>query len=84
MKINNSSDWFLVDLELNNQVRSLNFNIDIYKLKHNIENMVKELSKAEVEARRIKTNKYIQPKIDEINIAIDQLEKLIIVLILRQ
>lgn len=84
MKINNSSDWFLVDLELNSQIRSLNFNPDLNKMKRNLEKMVTELNKAEVDARRLKTNKYIQPKIDEINIAIDQLEKWIIVLILRQ
>lgn len=84
MKIDNSSDWQLVDLELNSQIRSLNFNPDLNKMKRNLEKMVTELNKSEVDARRLKTNKYIQPKIDEINIAIDQLEKLIIVLILRQ
>jgi hypothetical protein len=84
MKIDNSSDWQLVDLELSRQIRSLNFNSDLNKMKRNLEKMVTELNKSEVEARRVKTNKYIRPKIDEINIAIDQLEKLIIVLILRQ
>jgi len=84
MKIDKSSDWHLVDLEFNSQISALNFNADLNKMKRNLEKMVTELNKSEVEARRLKTNKYIQPKIDEINIAIDQLEKWIIVLILRQ
>jgi DNA-binding transcriptional regulator GbsR (MarR family) len=84
MKIESISDWPNIDAELQRQIRSVNYNSDLYKMKRNIDAMVKELSKAEVEARRLKNFKYLQPKIDEINVAIDKMEKWIIMLLLAQ
>jgi hypothetical protein len=84
MKIESISDWPNIDAELQRQIRSVNYNSDLYKMKRNIDAMVKELSKAEVEARRLKNFKYLQPKIVEINVAIDKMEKWIIMLLLAQ
>jgi DNA-binding transcriptional regulator GbsR (MarR family) len=84
MKIESISDWPNIDAELQRQIRSVNYNSDLYKMKRNIDAMVRELSKAEVEARRLKNTKYLQPKIDEINSAIDKMEKWILVLLLSQ
>jgi hypothetical protein len=84
LKIDTSLDWVTVRCELLKQIQSVNFNSDVNKIFDNIGKMVVELNKAEVEARRIKSLKYIQPKIDEINTAIEHLEIWILVLALRQ
>ncbi len=84
LKIDTSLDWPNVRCELSKQIQSVNFNSDVNKIFDNLHKMVVELSKAEVEARRLKSLKYIQPKIDEINTAIERLEVWILVLALRQ
>lgn len=84
MKIESLSDWHDIDIELERQIRTINYNPDLRKMKRNIDAMVRELSKAEVDARRLRNYKYIQPKIDEVNLAIDKLEKWIIMLLLAQ
>jgi DNA-binding transcriptional regulator GbsR (MarR family) len=84
MKINSIQDWNEVEQELMAQIRTVRYNSDLQKMKRNIDSMITELSKAEVEARRLKNTKYIQPKIDEINVAINKMEKWIIVLLLAQ
>lgn len=66
------------------QIHLVDYNPDLHKMKRNIDNMVRELSKAEVEARRIKNLKYLQPRIDEVNQAISRLEKSILILLLSQ
>jgi hypothetical protein len=45
----------------------------------NIDSMVTELSKVEVEARRIRKSNMIQNQLDEVNKAIDHLEKLLLI-----
>ena len=84
MEIRTLQDWAEVDRELTAQIRTIRYNSDLLKVKRNIDNMVRELSKLEVEARRIKNFKYLQPKIDEVNQAIDRLEKTILILLLSQ
>ena len=84
MEIRSISDWPEVERELNTQIRLVKFNSDLLKMKRNIDAMLTELSKAEVEARRLKNTKYLQPRIKDINIAIDKLEKWILVLLLSQ
>ena len=84
MEIKSSSDWWPIEQELNSQLRSMNYNHDLFKMKDNITIMVVELNKAEVDARRINSTKYIQPQIEEINLAIRNLEKWILMLILSQ
>ena len=45
----------------------------------NIDTMVVELSKQEVDARRLKKPEYTQEKVDAINKAINHLEKFILI-----
>lgn len=84
MEIKTLADWPEVERELHAQIRLVKYNPDLLKMKRNIEAMLTELSKAEVEARRLKNTKYLQPRIKDINIAIDKLEKWILVLLLSQ
>jgi DNA-binding transcriptional regulator GbsR (MarR family) len=84
MEIKTLSDWPDIDKELMSQIRMVKYNPDLLKMKRNIDAMVRELSKAEVEARRLKNLKYLQPRIDDINRAIDKMEKWILVLLLAQ
>jgi hypothetical protein len=84
MEIKTLQDWAAIDRELTAQIRTVRYNSDLLKVKRNIDNMVRELSKLEVEARRIKNFKYLQPKIDEVNQAINRLEKSILILLLSQ
>lgn len=84
MKITSSHDWTIVEKELMSQIRTVRYNPDLQKMKRNIDAMVRELSKSEVDARRLKNTKYLQPKIDAINDAINKMEKWIIVLLLAQ
>lgn len=78
MKIESSLDWNEVGDELMRQINLLPYNRDLRKFAHNISVMVIELSKAEVEARRINKLEYTKEKVDDINKAIDHLEKLIL------
>lgn len=79
MQITSSLDWYPVHTELLKQVNSIGYNPDLYKMFSNIHNMVIELSKAEVETRRINKPEYNKEKVDAINKAIDHLEKLLLV-----
>ena len=84
MEIKTLADWPEIERELHTQIRLVKYNSDLLKMKRNIDAMLTELSKAEVEARRLKNTKYLQPRIKDINIAIDKLEKWILVLLLSQ
>ena len=58
MQIQTSLDWIEVGGELTKQLNNLPYNLDLRRFIHNIDKMVVELSKAEVEARRIRKNGY--------------------------
>ena len=77
--INNSLDWNSEMYRLQLQIMNVGYNRDLQKMFNNISNMVTELSKLEVEARRIHKEEYTKEKVDEINKAIDHLEKLLLV-----
>ena len=79
LTINSSLDWIDVGGELTKQLNNLPYNLDLRRFIHNIDKMVVELSKAEVEARRIRKLEYTKEKVDSINKAIDHLEKLLLV-----
>lgn len=78
MKINTALEFQIVSDALRKELRSIGYNHDLNKMFLNIEQMVTELSKLEVLARR--THKYdsVNLKLVEINKAIDHLEKLIV------
>lgn len=78
MVINTSLDWEKVSAELLLQLNSLRYNRDLNKLYKNIVIMVSELSKIEVDARRLNATYKTAEKIAEINSAIDRLEKLLL------
>lgn len=84
MEIKSWADWPEVDRELTNQIRLIDYNPDLHKMKRNLDVMVTELNKAEVEARRIKNYRYLEPQLAQVNGAIAQLEQWIFLLLLRQ
>jgi hypothetical protein len=84
MEITTSADWPQVEQSLRNHIRAVGYNPDLHKMLRNIELMVTDLSRAEVEARRLKNTKYLQPQVAKINLAIENLERWAILLILSQ
>jgi hypothetical protein len=79
MEIKTSLDWEQVSIVLAKQLSALPHNRDLSRLYLNIGNMVKELSKLEVDARRLNAPYMTEEKIAEINSAIDRLEKLLLI-----
>jgi glutamine synthetase type III len=79
MQIQSSLDWNDVQSELRRQIGQLPYNPDLWKMLNNLDYMVTDLSKAEVEARRYHKLEYTKPKVDAINQAIDHLEKLLLI-----
>jgi hypothetical protein len=79
MKIETALDWGVVGVELTIQLNQLPYNRDLRRMLRNLDEMVTELSKAEVEARRIHKLEYTKEKVDEINKAIDHFEKLLLI-----
>jgi hypothetical protein len=76
MKIKHAIDFQTLDLK--RELDSIGYNPDLKKMYNNITNMVTELSKLEVTARRINRDSYTNPLLEKINLAIDHLEKLIL------
>jgi hypothetical protein len=79
MRIDSSLDWWKIEIELTNQVDSIGYNPDLAKMLKNIDVMVDDLSKSEVEARRTHVQHYAKVKLDKVNNAIDHLEKLLLI-----
>jgi len=79
MKINQSVDWDLIGSRLFLQVSSLPYNVDLHRIYTNISSMIAELSKLEVDARRIRKTYVLDEKVAKINEAIDRLEKLLLI-----
>jgi hypothetical protein len=79
MKIEQATDWQEVKSSLLKQMQSIGYNPDFNKMIKNIDSMITGLSKIEVEARRIRKSKLVQNQLDEINKAIDHLEKLLLI-----
>ena len=75
MKIEQATDWGNVKDELRSVVRGIGYNPDLNRMLKNIDSMVAELSKLEVEARRTRKTTYIQSEINKINDAITTIEK---------
>lgn len=79
MRIEKSIDWQQVGLILNRELALIPYNADLHKMFMNIQNMVRDLSMREVDARREKNLKRLQPQIEQINKSIDHFEKLIFI-----
>lgn len=78
MKIETSLDWEDIQDKLNDQLESIGYNPDLRKMLKNIDIMVSQLSKLEVESRRTHKTTYSDIEKDKINKAIDHLEKLLL------
>lgn len=79
MKIETSLDWDVVFKHLADQLHRIPYNPDLYKMLNNIDDMVQELSRKEVDARRIRKMEYTKEMVNDINKAIDHFEKLLII-----
>jgi len=78
MVINTAIEFQKVSDNLRKDLRSIGYNHDLAKMFLNIENMVSDLSRLEVLARRTHKSNLVVEKVNEINKAIDHLEKLIV------
>ena len=78
MQIQTALDWQEVSDRLKTDLHRMGFNPDLKKMYDNIQLMVTELSKLEVNGRRIRSTTYTQSQVEKINKAIDHLEKLIL------
>lgn len=79
MKIKNSLGWDSVRYDLKLQIQQLPYDTSVRQMLKNIDRMVNELSKIEVEARRTKVSCYADAKLAEVNEAIDSLGKIIMI-----
>lgn len=78
MKIETALDWQEASIQISKDLNRLGYNPDLRKMFNNLQLMVTELSKLEVNGRRLKTNNFTQTQVEKINKAIDHLEKLIL------
>ena len=82
MKIKNSLEWETVRRDLKQQILKLPYDTSIREMLRNIDRMVDDLSRTEVEARRTKNNGYSDRSLGKINEAIETLEKIIMIAVL--
>jgi hypothetical protein len=78
MKIETALDWQEVSAQIRRDLDRVGYNPDLKKMFNNIQLMVTELSKLEVNGRRLRTTNFTQELLEKINKAIDHLEKLIL------
>jgi len=78
MKIETALDWQEVSMQLRKDLDNIGYNPDLKKMFNNIQLMVTELSKLEVNGRRLRTTNFTKDILEKINKAIDHLEKLIL------
>ncbi len=83
MKIETSLDWEKVNTELKGQLAELSYNNDLRKMLKTIDTLVEQLSQLEVEARRTKNNTRTRAKVAEINEAITNFEKWMMIAMLQ-
>lgn len=77
-KIQSALDWPEVRNELRAALSKISYNHDLYKMLSNIDNMITELSKAEVTARQRKNDAVVTTKIKSINESILYIEKMLL------
>jgi hypothetical protein len=82
MKIKNSLEWQTIRSDLKEQIIKLPYDTSIRQMLKNIDSMVDDLSRTEVEARRTKVTYYRDEKLSKVNEAIESLDKIIIIGIL--
>ena len=77
MEIKTATDWQLIRSSLQKGIYENGHNPDLKKLLENINGLVSELSKLEVEARRTKSNTNVKKQVEIINTSIKHLEALL-------
>lgn len=82
--ITNSLQWESERLRLKTQILGLPYNADLRRILRNIDDMVVELSKIEVDARRTKSNTKVNGQLAKIETAINTLEQWLIMAALLQ
>ena len=82
MKIKNSLEWETVRRDLKQQILKLPYDTSIRQMLKNIDRMVDDLSRTEVEARRTKVSYYKDAQLTKVNSAIESLDKIIVIGIL--
>ena len=78
MKIERAIDWNKVSSDLSSQMNGIGYNPDLHRMHKNIDKMVSELSKLEVNLRRTGKFSMLDDKVADINNAINHLEKLLL------
>jgi len=79
MEIKTATDWQQVYSALRSELNDIGYNPDLNRMLNNITLMVTELSKAEVEARRLHSAKNLIEPIEKINKAILHLEQFLLI-----
>jgi hypothetical protein len=78
MKIERALDWNQVSSNLSSQMNGIGYNPDLHRMYKNIDKMVTELSKLEVNLRRTGKFEMLDDKVAAVNTAINHLEKLVL------
>jgi hypothetical protein len=78
MKIQRAIDWNQVSIDLSSQMNGIGYNPDLHRMHKNIDKMVSELSKLEVNLRRTGKFEMLDDRVFEINKAINHFEKLLL------
>ena len=78
MQIQTALDWQEISAQIRRDLDRVGYNPDLKKMFNNLQLMVTELSKLEVDGRRLRAKDYTQNQVEKINKAIDHLEKLIL------
>ena len=78
MKIERALDWNKVSSDLSSQMNGIGYNPDLHRMHKNIDKMVTELSKLEVNLRRTGKYSMLDDRVDVINKANNHLEKLVL------
>jgi len=78
MKIERALDWNQVSSNLSSQMNGIGYNPDLHRMYKNIDKMVTELSKLEVNLRRTGKFEMLNDRVADINTAINHLEKLVL------
>ena len=78
MKIERAIDWNQVSIDLSSQMNGIGYNPDLIRMHRNLDKMVTELSKLEVNLRRTGKFEMLDTRVAEINKAINHFEKLLL------
>ena len=82
MEIKNSLEWQTVRSDYESKIQKLKYDPSVRQMLRNIDTMVVELSKIEVEARRTRVRHYANAQLAKINDSVELLERLLVMAIL--